>query len=67
MSRKVPRCATCPYLQDRGFGQYGRRLCMHPVYDNPCYRNGLNWGRKLIPSTNAATSPRWCPLRGGDR
>lgn len=66
MSLKVPHCSECSYLKDRGYAEYCRRLCQHPDYANPIYPVD-SWMRKLISSTFAATSPHWCPLRGGAR
>ena len=63
MSKKVPHCSECSYLRDKGFGECCRRICKHPDYSNPLYGD---WRRKVILSTYAATSPRCCPLRGGE-
>lgn len=67
MSRKVPHCSECPYLRDKGFAVYCRRLCSHPDYRNPIYEDSRNFMMRTIPAVNSATSPRWCPLRGGAR
>lgn len=67
MSRKVPHCSECVYLLDKSFGEYCRRRCSHPEYQNPIYKNSRTGFVKSIPSPCAVTSPRWCPLRGGAR